>query len=216
MKISCLCVTRGLFVANAVEQFEKQLYPNRELVCVYQDNLSTMDVARLRRVNAVLIKGKTSHTLGHLRQLALEAARGEFVCQWDDDDLYSPERLATMLGALRDQSADAAVLRRWYIDDVHARVMYLSSERNWEGSALVRTSLARDIGYTSLCRGEDSAFWRTLEARDVPVAHVHEPRLYVYRVHGGNTWDRSHFDALIGHAELVSANKREAVLWSVM
>lgn len=216
MKVSCLCVTRGLFVANAVEQFEKQNYPNRELVLVYQDNLSSMDLARLRRVNAVLVKAKTSHTLGRLRQLALEAAGGEFVCQWDDDDLYSPNRLGRMLAALRDQSADAAVLRRWYIDDVQARVMYLSSERNWEGSALVRTGLARDIGYSSLCRGEDSVFWKELEMRNAKVAHVHAPDLYVYRVHGGNTWDRPHFDALLRHAELISANKRGAVLWSVI
>lgn len=216
MKVSCLCVTRGMFVPNAVEQFEKQTYPQRELVVVYQDPLSAMDIARLKRVDARLVKAKSSLNLGQLRNLALEAARGEFVLQWDDDDLFCPTRIQTMLGGLREANADAAVLQRWYIDDVQARIMYLSSARTWEGSALVRTSLARSIGFQSLPRGEDSQFFADFEKSGGKLAKLDLPTLYVYRIHGGNTWDRKHFDALVSHAELVSSNRREAVLWSAL
>ena len=78
----------------AVECFQRQSYPNREMVII--DDGPTDDLAdyvagladeRIRMVRLA----STDKTLGELRNTAVANAHGELVCQWDDDDLSDPD-----------------------------------------------------------------------------------------------------------------------------
>src|SRR5262245_50450534 len=97
-KVSCVMVTanRKALCRRAVRCFERQSYPNRELVVVddgEQDLSEVLYSLSDRHVIYRRISPSADNVLGRLRNLALETATGTVIAQWDDDDWYHPERL---------------------------------------------------------------------------------------------------------------------------
>jgi glycosyltransferase involved in cell wall biosynthesis len=192
--VSCLMVTRGrLFPARfAVACFRSQTYGNRELVVVVDDPacelvayLAGLADPRIRVVNV-----PPGSTLGELRNVSVASARGEYVCQWDDDDLYAPARVETQLAALLATGAAACVLRRWTVWWPETRRIAVSRARLWEGSILALKAAVP--AYPALRRGEDTQMMQALVER-ARVLSLEAPELYVYIHHGGNTFSEEHF-----------------------
>jgi glycosyltransferase involved in cell wall biosynthesis len=194
--ISCLCVTRHRvpLLQRAVACFLAQTHASRELVLLYEsDDAATADYVRELRspwVRAFEVPARPKLPLGSLRNLAVEAARGAYVTQWDDDDWHAPERLAAQLGALRDCGLPACALYRWTVYDEVTGRAYLSNGRAWEGSLLTRRNALP--AYQALKRGEDTAGVEAMQAAGL-LALLDRPDLYVYVYHGRNTWDRLHW-----------------------
>jgi glycosyltransferase involved in cell wall biosynthesis len=198
-----LMVTRGkLFPGrHAIACFQRQVYPNRELVVVVDDpaceliaHISSLndDKIRLVRLSA------DRKTLGELRNISVAEARGEYVCQWDDDDLYDPERIQTQLGALLASGAAACLLRRWTIWWPEAKKLAISGSRLWEGSILGRKSAMP--GYPAWRRGEDTAMVDELVQR-CRVLSLDAPELYTYIHHGNNTFGQQHFVEIYNYSK---------------
>src|SRR3546814_9535246 len=135
-------VTRGRAAraALSIECYRRQSHPRRELVIVDDDPDGT-----LARYVAALADPTIRHlrlpdrgqTLGELRNLAVAAAAGELVCQWDDDDLCHPRRLEVQHRVMRRTGAAACLLSRWTMWwPGHGRLA-ISRQRDWEGSILV-------------------------------------------------------------------------------
>ncbi len=195
--ISCLMVTRGaLFPARfAIAGFLAQSHAARELVIV-SDTPSPALVAHIAALGDTRIRLiRTDFApLGSLRNVAVAAARGDIVAQWDDDDLYAPNRLSVQLAALR-QGGDAAILlERWMMWWPDRYRLALSGRRGWEGTLLGWKD--RLLPYPDLVRGEDSAMIDAMLAAGVPIGLIDRPDLYCYVVHGGNSWDGQHFRRL--------------------
>jgi len=55
--------------------------------------------------------------IGEKRNLLVDAARGEFIAHFDDDDYYSPDYLTTMLGLLHAHGRDFVKLSAWHLYD---------------------------------------------------------------------------------------------------
>lgn len=196
--VSCLMVTRGrLFPGRfAVECFRAQRWQERELVLVCDGPgteieawCRTLDDARIRFV----YPDAPAASLGELRNLSLRAARGDWVCQWDDDDLYHPARLELGMLALQALQADALFLQRWLLWAPHARRLGVSGAREWEGSMLTRRDAVPS--YPALARGEDTAVMHAMLARG-RVLLLDAPWLYTYVQTGANTWTGQHFAAI--------------------
>src|SRR5436190_287881 len=106
--ISCLCVTRARvnLLGRAVRCFLEQSHARRELLIVFDaDDAATRQyVGALAdvRIRGIEVAASPRRALGSLRNLAVAEARGQYVCQWDDDDWYHPDRLAVQLSALRE------------------------------------------------------------------------------------------------------------------
>lgn len=141
--------------------------------------------------NAVFILALSGETLGELRNRALDAARGEFFVQFDDDDRYHPDRIKAQIEELHDAAADVCVLSRWTLTCGLCGFEHVSHQRPWEGSFLGRTEILRRARYPSMARGEDSHFLRALG--DVVCVGLDAPELIRYTFHGRNTWDVEHF-----------------------
>jgi glycosyltransferase involved in cell wall biosynthesis len=193
--VSCLMVTRGkLFPSRfAVACFQHQTYENRELIVVVDDSSCELIpfVASLRDERIRLVEVSAgARTLGELRNISVENARGEYVCQWDDDDLYAPERIQTQLAALLSAKAAACVLRRWTLWWPETNRLAISGVRLWEGSIL---ALRRAMPtYPALRRGEDTEMMKSLLQQE-RVLSLEAPSLYVYIHHGSNTFGEQHF-----------------------
>jgi len=198
-RISCLCVTRGRVARldRAVRCFHDQTHPNRELVLLYEDDdheTAAYAEAAARSTPEIVSVGVARDPgapLGVLRNLAVSRSDGEYVCQWDDDDWYHPERLADQWQALSGApEASACVLSRWTVFDEARGRAYLSPYRQWEGSLLCRRESLP--AYPGLGIGEDTPVVEAL-LRGGGLVALEQPELYVYVAHGDNTFPKSHF-----------------------
>jgi len=205
--VSCLMVTRGrLFPSRfAVECFRRQSYANRELVLVcdapgseIEQHCRTLADPRIR----IVYSETPDASLGELRNLSLRAAQGEWVCQWDDDDLYHPQRLELGMALAWSMQADALFLSRWMLWSPAARRIGISGAREWEGSMLARKE--KVPAYPAQARGEDTAVAQTIIATQ-RILLLDAPWLYTYVQTGANTWTDIHFAAIWNAASHVAA-----------
>lgn len=198
-RVSALMVTRGRvsWATRAIACFLAQTWTSSELVVVDDDP----DDDLMRRIAALPADARqrivyrrlpaARQTLGQLRNLAVATARGPFVAQWDDDDVYHPQRLEAQLAALHQVGADACSLWRHQMLWRVPRRLCFSVRRLWEGSLLCKKVCLP--AYPDWRIGEDFPVVQAL-ARGARFALLDAPELYTYIVHGSNTFDREHFE----------------------
>jgi glycosyltransferase involved in cell wall biosynthesis len=216
--ISCLLVTlpvpeRFSMLVRSIDGFRQQTHADRELVLVLnggdggaaqriRDHVAALADPAIRVVEPPGVL-----PLGTLRNASIAAARGGIVCQWDDDDIYHPERLARQLAALGD--ADAVFLREVMQFYPHERTIYCT---NWQatenkafpGSLMCRVStgiIYPETGEEARL-GEDSVVARTLAGTCRVEMLAGAPHLYVYVSHGRNSWPDEHHRMLAGSLAL--------------
>lgn len=194
--VSCLMVTRGRsgLARRAIECFQAQHYPRRELVIVDDDPDDSLarHVASLAAPDIRHVRLADEHLpLGTLRNLAVEAASGAYVAQWDDDDFYDPQRLSAQIEAIERLEADACVLARELMWWPALERLAVSRARLWEGSLVC--DRRRLVPYAAVRRGEDTPVVAEV-ARQGRVALLDRPELYLYVCHAHNTFDAQHFE----------------------
>jgi glycosyltransferase involved in cell wall biosynthesis len=212
--ISCLCITRGDrpgLLSEAVSDFVRQTFAARELVIVHDgDDAVHAGVSAIAAAHAGasirIERVSPGPRLGGLRNIAMERARGDWVCQWDDDDRYHPERLRLQWDhALSDRAAVNFLVDQlhwfqhdnllfwddWNLDPYPMNVV--------QGSILAR----RDVvpSYPDIARGEDTlqahAIFRAEAAKAFRISRLSGMGwCYIYRRHGANVWDESHHRAI--------------------
>ncbi len=197
--ISCLCVTKNRTdqLKRAISLFKAQTYSNKELVIVLErGDLATEKIIRDiddPRIRTVLAPSEPGMTLGRLRNLSIEKAKGAYFCQWDDDDWHHPRRLELQYRTIHESDMPASVLLSWLIFNRLTSTAYLSCSRPWEGSLLCRKDIfAAGIQYKDVSVGEDTIVVRKLFSRHL-VFPVIMPKLYIYVYHGRNAWEYRHW-----------------------
>ena len=208
--VSALMITRcrPKLAALAIECFRAQTWPRRELVII--DHGARDDLARHverledRRIRHIRI-GPSRTPLGTLRNRSLAEARGAWICQWDDDDLSHPSRIAMQMTAARLLKADVCLLYREILWRTGRGCLAWSGRRYWENSMLARR--ASVPAFPPLRRGSDSLVIRAMAQR-LRFALLDEPRLYVYIEHGNNVWKADHWDEMWKAASMRSAGRR--------
>ena len=185
--ISCLMVTRGDLVPAqfAIDCFRRQTWPNRELVIVGDAPDSELP-AFIETLGdpAIRYVPTAPAALGTMRNVSVEAARGTFLCQWDDDDLYHPQRLEFQYGELIARGAAAHFLSRWLMWWPEQRRLALAKRRIWEGSMLARREALGS--YPAIARREDTRAIAELRQRGNRIVYTDQPLAYCYIIHGAN------------------------------
>jgi len=208
--ISCLtvsCPARLDCLRSAVEDFINQTHPEKELVIVVneRDCAAVLDNYSNSSLNIRLVRVPEGMTLGALRNLAAKEATGDVLCQWDDDDRYSPERLSLQLQRLESESTYACFLHQQLHFFSDTRELFWTDWRRYDGQLLIEswrhyipgTVMYRriDAGYPEegqyAWKGEDTVFAQHLLRRGA-VGVVSPPGTYVRIFHGANAWDRIH------------------------
>ena len=192
--ISCLCVTKNKLVENAISCFHEQTYKNKELILVTET--SNKNIGYLKEVaasndNIHLVETKDDITLGDLRNISVEEANGEYIIQWDDDDIYHANRIKTMYRALLSlPNKEACFLKTFVIHDKITDKVVLS--KFWggvEGSIIaVKNKMPK---YESLNKGEDTPI-RDYFLKNGKGMIIDKSDMYTYVIHGDNTWDYNH------------------------
>ncbi len=213
-KISCLTITKDRLISlkQSIRNYCDQDYPTKELLIITDGTpwfVSAIQrhLAHLNRSDIRVEWVKGSFNLGQLRNLSLEKATGEFLCQWDDDDQYHPHRLSIQFAHLKKQQADACFLT----DQLH--YLFKQKELYWldwrklgdspryqivPGSLMMKRSLQYRYPESGpFCeKGEDDAMVDQLFGQVSITGLSGAGYLYVYTNHGQNTFSDTHHLAL--------------------
>lgn len=102
MMVSCVMPThRGAAVARvAIESFLLQDWYAAKKELIVLDNSEDASVGDMPAMAGVRYRRVPRHSIGELRNIGAEMARGEVICNWDDDDWYAPTRLHDQLWRL--------------------------------------------------------------------------------------------------------------------
>jgi glycosyltransferase involved in cell wall biosynthesis len=196
--VSCIMPTRDRadLALQAVRYFQRQDHDARELVIVDdgEDDLR----ARLPEDPRVrYLRSPPGESIGTKRNRACEAAKGELIVHWDDDDWFAPDRVRRQIQPLLTDEADMTALRagvffdleRWafwrctpqlhrrlFVEDVHgATLAYRRSL--WSSTRFPAASLA-----------EDAWFVRRAVRGGARLRRLDNDGLFVYLRHGTNSW----------------------------
>lgn len=210
--ITCVMPTTNRFelFQRSLACYCRQTYPERELVVVtnggaeYFHRVSAYIEGLGRPDIRPIPLDRSGWNLGQMRNLTLAHARGEVVCQWDDDDMYHPRRLETQLRALVRSGARSCFLTEQLQYFEERNELYWVKWDCWPAlprhqqvapntMMCWRSTSARYPESGPLSdRGEDTAFAEQLEAEG-PIAMVSRAAyLYVYTYHGGNVFPFEH------------------------
>jgi glycosyltransferase involved in cell wall biosynthesis len=209
--ISCLMITRDrlALAKRAISCFADQTYPNRELVIVSEGdawyrNALERHVAAVGIERVRFVYAPTDTPLGALRNMSIDAAAGEILCQWDDDDCSLPDRLMVQAEQLFRDGARACFLTDHLQFLEHDRVLLwidwtldgtVTGERQlFPGTVMMfKDARFRYPEEGPYCRrGEDSVLIHNLY-RNVPVTKLSGMgHLYLYQFHGRNTFSKEH------------------------
>ena len=208
--VSCLMVTmptaiRFPMFKRSVDAYCYQTYSCRELVIVV-DTACDRDafeictyVRDLARDDIRVVLPSEKLSLGALRNLSWREAVGDFICQWDDDDLAHPSRLELQLSALRSSGKPARYLQefmQYFPSDGH--LYKLNFAVSPDGVAVNTLMCLRKLFVTypksgpRTIRGEDKALLTEIRTSGGYHALGGMPHLYVYVNDGANTWDDGH------------------------
>lgn len=211
--ISCICVTKRNLeeIKGSVGCFMAQTYENRELIVLHDGGNREVEEFILAAnscspdINLFYYECHSDKgmSLGELRNKSMELCSGDYVCQWDDDDWMHRDRILRQFDAMMGNFQPACVLTNLLIYDRQKREAYLSEFRLWEGSIIFDRKIVTDrVEYPKLGRGEDSVFFNNfLNYGYYPLV---ASNLYIYVVHGSNTWPTQHFDGMKSRSRKLS------------
>ena len=191
-RVSCLMPTRDRpeLVRFALEMFNRQDHPDRELVVV-DDGTEPVEGLVADDPRVVYLRPPRRLTIGAKRSLAAEAATGQYLAHWDDDDWYAPDRLSTQLASLTESGCsvvgattllywDAAAARVWRYTYPHADTGAWAHD----ATLLLARSLWQARPYPDLDRGLDVSWLASLP--DGALLVDNRP-VYAGLMHPGNT-----------------------------
>lgn len=178
--------------------FHAQSHPDKELVVLCEDDDTATrqfldSLAPSPDLKVITLPRQADRHLGLLRNYAISQASGAYICQWDDDDWYHPERLRYQLSLLEGTPYAACVLSRELIFDTNTGTAWLSCVRDWEGSVLCLREEALAHPYGNLEKGEDTPMITALQQERLLYTDPAITPYYIYIFHGANTWDYHHF-----------------------
>jgi mannosyltransferase OCH1-like enzyme len=202
--ISCLCVTKNSYelVEQSIDCFLFQTYPNKELIILSEsDNIDIISelINKYKIYNNIkffkvpIIPKKT---LGELRNISISLSNGEYIAQWDDDDIYHPDRLLEQFNMILKDSKGNVLYNNIIIYNKILNKACIFNNYAFDGSMLVhKQSLTDVVEYPSINKGEDSHVRNHLLNNRI-IKPVILKSMYLYRFHNNNTWNMEHFEKL--------------------
>jgi len=188
--VSCIMPTanRRSFIAEAITSFERQDYPNLELLIVDDGTEPIVDlIPPDPRIRYLRLPYKLN--LGAKRNYACEQARGTYIAHWDDDDWHAPDRIRRQMMALLGSKClivGTATIYYRHRDLPQAfRYTYRGRDRAYMGAPIYSRAVWERIRFEEIGVGEDVRF-----IGRIPVSKrldMSDPTLMIGTLHAGNT-----------------------------
>lgn len=165
--ISCLTVTKNSkkfpYLKRAIKSYCDQTHIDKELVilCGDYDFHKIIDnyVNYMRVPNCKVVfidEDGLSYKLGDMRNISISSSSGDYIVNWDDDDINHPLRLETQFNFLMENNLDACFLS----DQLH--YFYDTNELFWvnwcdgiPGTIMCKKECFNEIQHPSTTHHED-------------------------------------------------------------
>jgi len=182
---------------QAVRCLQLQTHPHWEAVIVCDNPAQTHAVrAVVAGIRHRFVEVPAAWHLGAKRNAGLDAARGDFTIQWDDDDWHHPTRIELQLQAcLSAGGTDAVFLRRQMAYDFDLDTAFVREFPPAGGMCIHASVLCpkSDVRYPpDRTMGEDTAYLVEWLKRERVVVMENDPFLYVRLSHGRNICSSAH------------------------
>lgn len=197
--VSCIMPTTGdrrRFLPQAIKCFQRQTYPNLELVivCDGEDNLCDLIPRDDNRVRYSYL-GPQRRSIGSKRNLACERTKGDLIAHFDDDDWSHPDRLSFQVGALLTEGAELCAMSRLLFFEISTGAVWLCRTPAllhpslyycpFGASYLYWRSYWSSAPFPNMPRDSDMAFTAAKSRQDHSV-FASDYRLYVAMIHNSN------------------------------
>jgi len=145
--ISCICIANGkpAFFDKALTCFEKQNYPNRELVVAYykKDYHTQAIIEQSVKENDSKIISVTycdKDTQDDIIKNTILKSTGFYLCNWSEESWHHESRLSYQYNSMQivGERFQASILSRIWIHDYQNSQSYLSSSSLWPETFLCR------------------------------------------------------------------------------
>ena len=201
LKVSAMMLTykRKEMFRRSFDCFKKQTYSDKELVIIsngtkeyndYVENIVNGDSS----VILVRVDEKPKDmTIGDLRNLAIEKSTGDYIINWDDDDISHKNRIQYQMNPIKLNLSNGSLLRSFQVkcDD---KEYAISWTHGLETTLLFKKN---ELRYKSLNKGEDTDFLLRFAEQNA-VNHLNlDAKLFTYCYHSENLCDRDFFESLI-------------------
>jgi glycosyltransferase involved in cell wall biosynthesis len=211
--VSCICITknRRLLLRRTIEYFYRSLYLYK--VAGGDAELVIVDGSEKRNQHPEVTSSEAAHRyihlalnrpgVGHLHNVACDAARGDIVIQWDDDDWHNPYRIVRQSATLEGYHGEAFTFSSafwWY----HVSSGQACRARSWgpgHGSVgalfAYHRSLWEKVPFQDVDQAEDQGWWADHRLRGTAFIDSEDPALCVYMRHNvnGSALTNYHFTA---------------------
>lgn len=181
---------REALARMSVKSFLDQTYRRRELLILNHGNYELKIGHPL--VQEVMVEEKKS--LGEMRNMGLDLAKGDWIIQWDDDDYHHPHRILYQMAHRRDNGGTAVLLRKQIrVDMINGEAICVESEEGIAGTILHATNT--ETRYPLVDQTEDAAFAMGFRQRiilDNDSETWPGPALYLRFYHGDNVMNHEH------------------------
>lgn len=189
--MSCVMPTRNRaqYIPAAIRSYRAQTYLQRELLILDNGETSLRPLIPYHpTIRYERITG--DHSTGDMRNLAVDRAKGEIICHWDDDDWSHPTRIADQLLRLsigtitgysqmffydeRDQKC-----YHWYMNPLYALGTSFCYRKSW---------WSQGHHFKEIPVGEDALFFQeACREAPTPVQVIPGLGMMVARVHDQQT-----------------------------
>lgn len=216
--ISCITVTKNRvnFLSKCINYFINQDYTNKELLIGFFKT----DLTTIQYIENLPISFSASNNIkfieledlstGSARNFVIKKALGKYICIWDDDDYYAPNRLTSQLDFLKNSKVLAVSLSSVLIYSTRYDEIRLGFERitGWEGSLFMDKSIF--TGYEDLTVGEDTPLLNYLYDNKFLKIQFN-PDIYVYILHNSNTSPQRHLENIFDYSFPLNPKKCRTV-----
>ena len=190
---SCLCVTenRHAFIPWLLWQFDRQTWRKRELVIV---DSSEPPIQVPRRSDVRVIRARLGTWLGKKRNIALDAARGDVIAWFDDDDWQHPDRLASQIPLLRKYASKMGASfigpSQSYFMDLYSDKLqpYKVKEYAIFNGSVYYAAMVRDVPFPENVLRTEDTIWinRLLRNHKGATFEGEQPTLFMWLSHDAN------------------------------
>lgn len=217
--ISCICVTanRPDDLLKSIISFDRQNYPNREIVISYPEDDQTSaalvdNIIQLSEIRIVVLTTPATLSIGMARNQAIQASNGDYVCLWDDDDWYHEKRLAHQYNTMKMKASfkEASMLSHVLLFDALRQRAFMSLDYPWAGTLLCRKDILLEHPFSDTNAAEDAPVLSYLQSKKLVHFVADSAFLYVYAYHGQNAGDYYHFSYFTRKSELLD---KESTAW---
>jgi glycosyltransferase involved in cell wall biosynthesis len=230
--IDCLMVTLPVperldFARRSIDDYCRQTYAKKRLIIILDRGIDASrqvlrdHIASLNREDIEVVVPERKLNLGELRNLSMETATADFVCQWDDDDRSHPHRLEAQLAYLEKTGLDAVFLQDLMQYFPSAKSLFWTNWRATPAGGHPGTLMARrsdklrypTAGDTSKL-GEDLTLALALKEQGCVGYLSDMAHLFVYVSHGANSWHDAHHAMLSNELSISKGllKRREATI----